>query len=116
MRSMRRSNFMLFATGVILSILLLTTALPILWISRSGFSAETAKNGDFAVGAVWTDIGAWGYSGRICLIDKRGFLPRLYDTGQSVPAIYGWETDTVFYIQNRQAERLYFAVGDFVHE
>lgn len=87
-----------------------------LWTARTHPSAEASPDGCYAVYAAWTDKGGFCYAGRIYLVDRRRPIPRLYDTGYTVPADYGFLSDEAFYIRQPDGKTVTFEIWDYMIE
>ncbi|MCL2153537.1 MAG: hypothetical protein FWH57_11390 [Oscillospiraceae bacterium] len=104
------------------TLLIISAIIVIIVISAIGFywsitdvGIDTSPTGEYSIKKYWTDIGAWGWNGKVYLV-KHGFIDRKYWIGYYVPAASRWVSDYEFEITDGagvSGTRI-FSVYDFI--
>lgn len=82
------------------------------WL-RTEIITSSSLNDEYSIEARWTDVGGWGYRGKIYLVQNNAIFAKKYFTGKVVPAKYDWISDTEFYIDNGSGKKV-FDINDFL--
>ena len=70
-----------------------------------------SPTGEYSIKMYWTDVGAWGWRGKVYLI-KHDFIDRRYWIGIHVPASIKWVSDYEFEID--RGNKKVCSVYDFI--
>ena len=81
---------------------------------RTEISIDKSPTDEYYIKKYWTDVGAWGWVGKIYLVKKR-VIDKKYWTGWNVPATSEWVSDYEFELIGPQKRRT-FHVNDFIKD
>ena len=101
-------------------IIISTCVLGLYWW-RTDVSVNPSPTGEYSIKMYWTDVGGWGWRGKVYLVEH-GFFDRKYWTGYYVPASSKWVSDYEFELTYRSfnlppvTEKHVFSVHDFIQE
>jgi hypothetical protein len=86
-----------------------------LYWSITDVDIDTSPTGEYSIKKYWTDIGGWGWKGKVYLV-KHGFIDKKYWSGYYVPVASRWISDYEFEITDRAepSGTRVFSVYDFV--
>ena len=107
-------------TKVILAFLMAVAIILFIAICFYWGNTEVRDNpsptGEYSIRMYWTDIGGWGWQGKIYLVEH-GNGDKKYWTGLTVPASSKWLSDYEFEIYGDAwpAETQIFSVYDFIN-
>ena len=95
------------------AILTITTCL---YWSITTVGVNLSPTGDFSVKMYWTDVGGWGWQGKVYLVEH-GFVDKNHWTGHTVPASSKWLSDYEFEIYGGlwPMETQVYSVYDFIN-
>ena len=85
-----------------------------LYYSRTDIIIHNSPNGDYFVKMYWTDVGGWGWIGKIYLV-KAGMIDKKYWTGWHVPATCEWLSENEFVLTGPHGKET-FQVGDLIND
>ena len=101
--------------GISIPLLALFILANCVYWSLTEVRVSTSPTGEYSIKMYWTDVGGWGWVGKIYVVEH-GFIDKRHWTGLRVPAMSRWLSDYEFEIYDgswQNPTRVY-SVYDFI--